>query len=270
MNISPEQLHGSLAEETDGRPELAPICLPSRLGQKLRQSTGSKKVAKTEETLRQASCLQLLQHVRTTSIQKAQMISSKADVRGEIQNTQIQSMISRLSARVDLAIWEYQTSYSTLQSLGLSEDKLQPLQPLLISHLSGLTSILQAKRDLGEGYKRLPWFWHLKDRAAGGVVYDDEYNAATRIEWFRGRERYLRWEEEHMWIRREMATIIFDFDYRRKRWDGYSTSKHAFFNAGYKAYCHRQSLHWRRLRDDAFTRCLSILSVDIPEASGSR
>lgn len=94
-----------------------------------------------------------------------------------------------------------------------------------------------------------------------GKLSSLHFNLATKVEWFRGRERYLRWEEEDMWIRREMATVVLDFDHRSQWWCDLSTSQHARFNLGYESYCKRQANLWAELRDDAFDRCRSYLEV---------
>lgn len=104
------------------------------------------------------------------------MIKSRDAKKGEIHITRMQGIISRLAARVDMAVWEYRSSYKALLSLGVDHRKMEPLQLLDDSHLSGLSSILAGKRELEEGYKRLPWFWQLNDSSGPGVQ-DDEYNA---------------------------------------------------------------------------------------------
>jgi hypothetical protein len=85
---------------------------------------------------------------------------------------------------------------------------------------------------------------------------------ATRVEWFRGRERYLRWQEEEMWLRRELSSVIFDFQARSDEWKGRSESDDARFNAGYKAYCLRQRDIWISMRQDIFSRGQHILQVE--------
>lgn len=82
-----------------------------------------------------------------------------------------------------------------------------------------------------------------------------------RVEWFRGRERYKRWEEEEKLLRREMASVILDFSARSQAWDTLATSQHAGFNQGYAAYCKRQRDIWHELREDVSARCKAALMV---------
>ncbi|KAG9088428.1 hypothetical protein FRC06_002034, partial [Ceratobasidium sp. 370] len=80
-------------------------------------------------------------------------------------------MISWLSARVELAVWEYNNSRSALLALGASPEDEARLKPLTTKDLSGLTSMLQADRSTGEGHRQLPWFWAVRSMKAG--EYDE-------------------------------------------------------------------------------------------------
>lgn len=81
------------------------------------------------------------------------------------------------------------------------------------------------------------------------------------MEWFRSRERFRRWEEEEMILRREMATVIFDFEYRRNQWEQRARGSPAKDGLGYQAYCCKQAALWLELRIDAFNRVKSRLMV---------
>lgn len=173
------QSGGSLAEETDGQPELAPLFLPSHLTQSLMSTQRSQHVCQLERQLRRVACLRGLQRVRTTSLQKAQLIISKnTNARGEVANTRAQSMITRLTSRVNMAVWEYEQSRKALVALNASEEDIQLFHPLTPGDLSVLSSILAGKRQLGEGKKKLPWFWNLRSAGDGTTEVDstDELN----------------------------------------------------------------------------------------------
>jgi hypothetical protein len=87
--------------------------------------------------------------------------------RGEVANTHAQSMITCLSECVNLAIWEYENSRKALESLNPSETDVKLFQPLSLSDLKGLSSILKGEHELGEGSRKLPWFWVLQGEEAG-------------------------------------------------------------------------------------------------------
>lgn len=64
-----------------------------------------------------------------------------------------------------------------------------------------------------------------------------------------------------MILRREMASVAFDFDHRKCNWIKRADSIHAEFNPGYKSYCLRQARLWEHLCADAYSRVKNILPV---------
>ncbi|QRV88403.1 hypothetical protein RhiJN_16421 [Ceratobasidium sp. AG-Ba] len=267
LDIKPSQdsVTGSLAEETDGRPEKARLYLPSRLGSALVATDRSRKAEKLEYTLRRATCLQAVHRIRVATIQKKQATRSKRrNARGEIMNTRSQAAIDRLGDRVDLAVWEYKNSYKALTKLKLTEEDSKILRPVSKPDLDELWKFLDLDRATGEGYKKAPWLWILTGSEAGSAsessqVVEKEIDEANRVEWFRGRERYRRWQEEVLWLEREAASIVLDFQSRSEYWERLSHSNHAGVNAGYQSYCVRQRDVWFTMRQDAKNRLHELL-----------
>ncbi|KAG8702211.1 hypothetical protein FRC08_003634, partial [Ceratobasidium sp. 394] len=188
-----------------GKPETMKLLLPSRLErlcQDARKQKDSAVFLEKERTIRRAICLQSLARLRTTSQQKALLIHRKQKhVRGE------------------LAAWEYRNSRQALIALGATESDRARLKPLNDADISGLTSMLQEDRSTGEGRRQLPWFWAVRSMTVG--EYDENENEndeAIRVEWFRGKARYERWEEEIAILRREMASVLFSFNHEMEQW----------------------------------------------------
>lgn len=90
-----------------------------------------------------------------------------------------------------------------------------------------------------------------------------------RVEWFRGRARYERWEEEEQILCREMASVVQTFDAAHKDWLSKADSDFAAFAAGYRAYCSQQSNMWCCLRDDALLHFLPALKASLLPIPGS-
>ncbi|KAG8701226.1 hypothetical protein FRC08_004210 [Ceratobasidium sp. 394] len=93
-----------------GKPEMGTLALPSRMPRfrKDAHSRSDRALIEVELSKRVNACLKALVDLRTTSQQKALLIQQKQKhVRGEIKNTRVQTMISRLTDRVNLAVWEY-------------------------------------------------------------------------------------------------------------------------------------------------------------------
>jgi hypothetical protein len=154
---------GPVDEETDGKPEYASLCLPSHILAELVDSERTDRIRDAEIQLRRAKCLQSLQRLRTTALQKAQMLmSKKGNAKGQTQKTRIQSMISRLTDRINAAITDYVTSRRALLKLSSDSNDISTFRPLAQSDTSGLMTILTADREPGEGYKQLPWFWMVR------------------------------------------------------------------------------------------------------------
>ncbi|KAG8727729.1 hypothetical protein FRC11_012588, partial [Ceratobasidium sp. 423] len=271
ITITDDDSIGPLSEETEGQPENAALHLPSQLGSQVAKTERSLRVQELEIVLRRSECFETLRRVRTACMQKSQLITGKKKhARGEVANTRAQTMINRLTARVKGAINDYNRSYEALKRL-VPLEKLSPFRQLLNSHLHGLDSILRPERtgqrpgrDNGEGRRSLPWFWTVRDNdnRSAQQAEEDEFNeglqspsidnpdspvdigvlshVAIRVEWFRGRERYRRWEEEVLWLRQEISSVLFSYHSYSKEWLVRSESSYADLLDGYKAYCLRQ------------------------------
>lgn len=66
-----------------------------------------------------------------------------------------------------------------------------------------------------------------------------------------------------MILRREMATVLFDFEYRRQTWIERSELSTPPFNSGYVSYCLKQVDLWRSLRQDVFDRLKDAMIVSL-------
>ncbi|KAG8709319.1 hypothetical protein FRC09_000732, partial [Ceratobasidium sp. 395] len=172
LHVLPASLNVDPAHQ--GKPEHTHLALPSRLPtlSKSPVSDDNETLLELERTIRRTCCLEALARVRTTSQQKALMLTHKEkNLRGEVKNTRFQTMVDRLTKRVDLAIWEYKNSRKALLALGATEKDTARLRPLTDKDTSGLTSMLQGDRSTGEGKRQLPWFWAVRSMEVG--EYDD-------------------------------------------------------------------------------------------------
>ncbi|KAG8755687.1 hypothetical protein FRC11_005876, partial [Ceratobasidium sp. 423] len=167
---------------------------------------------------------------------------------------------------------DYNTSFEALQSLGVNAETLSPLKSLSTQDLTGLTSILSGSRPIGEGKRQLPWFWRAKDQdqVVNNADDDEEINEGIRVEWFRGRERYRRWREEVLWLRREIASTLFDYKHQSDEWSARASSDYATQNPGYHAYCIRQADTYHGLLADGFRRSQDALTASPPMAICTR
>jgi hypothetical protein len=168
-------LKESATEDTDGCPEVATLCLPSHMVLHLSQSERTQRVIEQEISLRRAKCVQALQKVRSTCVLKARIFRTRSKhTKGQVNNTRIQNMVTRMSVRIDNSIWEYKTSRRALLLLSQSPEDSARFQSLHTTDVSKLSKILFADTGTGEGYKGMPWFWAFR---AGGAEEDDNREA---------------------------------------------------------------------------------------------
>ncbi|KAG8701517.1 hypothetical protein FRC11_012095 [Ceratobasidium sp. 423] len=165
----------TLAQETDGQPEHATLHLPSHLVRCVAMTECSRCIIEVEKIIRRSECFETLRRIRTACSQKSQMLIGKGkNARGEIANTRAQVMIGRLDQRVKNATADYTASYNSLKKLGLTVEHAMPLRPLDSKHFSGLMSILRGRRELGEGRKKLPWFWIVREMGVDATAAEAE------------------------------------------------------------------------------------------------
>ncbi|KAF8596303.1 hypothetical protein BDV93DRAFT_563440 [Ceratobasidium sp. AG-I] len=80
-----------------------------------------------------------------------------------------------------------------------------------------------------------------------------------KVEWFLARERYRRWDEEVLWLKREAASVIYDFEHRRRSWTKSAQEAKDINRLGLWGYCNRQAHLWNNLREDAVQRTYHML-----------
>ncbi|KDN34713.1 hypothetical protein RSAG8_12214, partial [Rhizoctonia solani AG-8 WAC10335] len=233
----------SLAQETDGQPEEALLYLPSQMRNRLSITERSSRAIEFEQI-------------------KSQMLIGKGkNARGEVANARAQTMLNRLEQRIKNATVDYNTSFDALKKLGVTAEDLGPLKKINDEHFKGLMGPLHAARELEEGRRGLPWFWMVRELGKTGGIKEDEeeLNEAIRVEWFRGRERFRRWKEEELWLRRELASTMFSFRHMKESWKDLSKSDYARINPGYRSYCIRQSDVYHGLLVGGLRRGASVL-----------
>jgi hypothetical protein len=145
-----------------GRPELLPTSLPSSCVGSNPVHDAQSKVQETERSLRRVHCLKALQTVRSIAVQRAHMLKGKQQhVRGVIATTRAQGLLVRLTRRLEQARWVYNNSRARLSRLGQTPQDARTFKVLKHEDLRGLTTSLQGKDSLGDGYRRMPWYWRV-------------------------------------------------------------------------------------------------------------
>lgn len=269
---------------SSGLPESLPLLLPSSLDRSAFAQGSMKALRETEALLRRTACLKALHTIRSLAISRAQLLRSKRQHKRSVANTtRSESYLQRLAERQRHAVWAYRNSRVCLMSISSDPMDARTFQSFKDDDLKQLQATVSHRSPLGEGYARLPWYWRIapaRTDDAGTTVEipnssvdqeyaESEYTYLTltitcltaigiRVEWFRSRERALRWEEEVMWLEREAATVIVDFEYRACQWGSWTSHPHLNLPT---AYAQRQQAVWHGLYKDATQRLRPLLEV---------
>jgi hypothetical protein len=90
-----------------------------------------------------------------------------------------------------------------------------------------------------------------------------------RVEWFRGRERFRRYQEEVLLLRREIASTLLYYHAQSNSWKKLAESEGQGRQDGYKSYCLCQSDVFAGLAVDGYMRCIQPLNVSSSTLSGA-
>ncbi|KAG8680437.1 hypothetical protein FRC09_018235, partial [Ceratobasidium sp. 395] len=250
--LSEEHMNKSTSPATDGQPEHLPVLLPSDFTNSSTANTILSDLMTKEKELRRRYCLRELQNVRALTVQRVHVQQSREKHARGVKAINKESQVQeRLRTQLACCQTFYNLHRSRLLCLGMSESDASAFRALTDGDLKSLMVDVGKVRSLGEGRIVMPWYWRTKlpedgDLSCTTEELTKECEEGLRVEWFKGRERYLRWEEEIQWTTREAASVILAFDSRAKDWLD-KAGAHA--SAGWRAYCLRQSRNFQRLRN---------------------
>ncbi|KAG9082868.1 hypothetical protein FRC06_004795 [Ceratobasidium sp. 370] len=254
-------------------PDGATLKAPSQLTKELLSQVTNLSTLQTEEkAVRQAECMAALQDLALAGSIKALLIKGKRSVaKGQSTQTRAQNMLQSQSRKVDHAAWRYHNSKKQLDVLlQLSQAPLE-LPNLEPEHITSMMSVMLSERaELGEGQKAVPWFLKAPYTKAGWELHGDLGSSdGVRVEWFRGRERWTRWQEEAKLLKAEMLRTINFFTFQAQKWnkslkmgDKYPVG----IKAGFQSYAEQQSRLYHQHASNchlAFRDCLQDDTVDV-------
>ncbi|KAF8593703.1 hypothetical protein BDV93DRAFT_416511, partial [Ceratobasidium sp. AG-I] len=131
-----------------------------------------------------------------------------------------------------------------LLRLGASDQERKRFQELRADDIQGLVQLLNRKRELGQTNAALPWFWKVSFTDGEGFTPDEQYQENIKVEWFLARERYRRWDEEILWLKREVASTVLTFKHHQRNWNRRADEAFQRTKLGYWSYCNRQARLW--------------------------
>lgn len=229
-----EPNHPDCPPPVDDEPENSVIGLPSSFRIESLRSAGLSSPAELEFNLRRAMCNDSLDSIRRLLGARAYALKHKQHEQGQIATTRATASLRTHSVKILQARWRYDNSRAAMIHLGGDTTVLARYQKITDGDLRYLKSYLEDdSRGLGQGYAAIPWIW----RNYNGRDIDEwQINGerdlsymhsfvlitiftALRTEWFRSHERYKRWEEQLVLLKREMVMTIRTFQMREAAWD---------------------------------------------------
>ncbi|KAG8712927.1 hypothetical protein FRC09_019313 [Ceratobasidium sp. 395] len=239
-------------------PEDAELGLPSAYSKATVHSAGLEKLGELEADIRCADCNDTLDRIR--DLLGAKAVTLKYKHKNHVKVTRAEAALQTHGENIRKEQWRYNNSRSALIRLGADEGDLNVYQKLQDSDLKYLKDFSEGESiKLGQKEVTIPWIW-----AGRSDIYKDEdtWLAKTmKVEWFRARARFTRWEEELKLLKREMVMSYRSFKTYQSIWkfkaemcamDGASA-------AGKAQYAYARSNFFRQLAEGVLRSCLSYI-----------
>ncbi|KAG8744966.1 hypothetical protein FRC12_014689 [Ceratobasidium sp. 428] len=248
-----------IAHPEDDEPESTDLGLPSSFAAETLDAAGLSSLVDLERDLRRSMCNDSLESLRSLLGARAFAINyKKRHERGQVQNTRSEAAIRRHTAKIEKTRWRYNNSRDALFRLGPNDTDANRYQIIKDEDLKSLKSYLEEdSRGTGQGYSSMPWIWR-NNPSANHNRWQVE---ALKTEWFRSRERYRRWEEQLVLLKREMTMAIRTFRTREDVWKWRGESGSA--TPGMRGYAIRQSRFFGELARRALHAFRPNLNDDI-------
>ncbi|CUA77668.1 hypothetical protein RSOLAG22IIIB_12761 [Rhizoctonia solani] len=251
--------HPKYAPSVDDAMNGAMVIMPSSYRPETLMSTGLSSLAELEGQLRRALCSDTLEIIRQTLGAKAFTLKYKnKHARGQGATTRAQAAINEQTEKLRQAKWRYTNSRNALLRLGLlsADDKDKYLE-LTDQDLKTLKSYIEeTSRGVGQGHAVISWIWR-----TSVVKNKDEWEInILRTEWFRSRERYKRWEEQLILLKREMVMGIRSFLKHREIWTWKAAQPNT--TPGMQAYARARAEWFKDLAIAMYRSCRESLKDD--------
>ncbi|QRV90347.1 hypothetical protein RhiJN_18365 [Ceratobasidium sp. AG-Ba] len=244
--------------EEDGEEKNVDLGLPSSFSPDTLASAGLSSLSDLEKRLRRGTCVDALQSVKRVLGARSATINFKnANVRGQIATTRSQSIIKGHNAKILKAQWRYENSRGALQALGMVQADQDQFLELRREDLKPLKLYYEEyAQKTGHGITSMSWIWRSE------VAPNDKWQVeALKTEWFRSRERYKRWNEQLILLKREMIMAIRTFQTYQVLWEW--RSKNGQPIPGMEVYARQRSRFFGELARRMFYACQDHLWDDV-------
>ncbi|CAE7129169.1 unnamed protein product [Rhizoctonia solani] len=197
--------------------------LPSSYMSETLDSADLASLVEVERELRRSMCRDSLASVKRLLGAKAAAKRFKdQNVRGQIPTTRANSALKDHDVDIRNAQWRYNNSYKALVQLGTSASDDKLFRELKNEHITPLAEFYKNYAETvghGRGQHRLSWIW-----ATSAAPNTEDEVEGLKTERFRSRERYKRWREQLILVKREMVMTIRSFQKYEELWTWKSRS----------------------------------------------
>ncbi|KAG9088007.1 hypothetical protein FS749_002497 [Ceratobasidium sp. UAMH 11750] len=245
--------------EEDGEEKTIDLMMPSSYTPETLANASLASLAELEKRLRRGTCIDASASVKRGLGVKAAAINFKnSSVRGQVATTRSETVIRGHQAKILKAQWRYLNSRDALLRLGMTDSDREQYLDLKHEDLKPLRTYYEEyARTTGHGTTSMSWIWH---SSAVPNSSDWEVNA-LKTEWFRSRERFKRWNEQLVFLKREMVMTIRSFQKYQELWDW--RSKNGPSTPGMQVYARRKSRFFGELAQRMFHASRDHLYDDI-------
>ncbi|KDN36644.1 hypothetical protein RSAG8_10686, partial [Rhizoctonia solani AG-8 WAC10335] len=244
--------------------------MPSSHAHSRLESAGLATLVELERELRRAMCRESLETVkRLLGAKAAAKRFKEQNIRGQVANTRANVALKDHDTKIRGAQWRYNNSYTALVQLGVSESDAKLFKELKSDHLVPLAQFYKKYAETvghGRGEHGLSWIWsssavpNTEDEVEGQELALIFPSTGLKTEWFRSRERYKRWREQLMLLKREMVMTIRSFQKYEELWAWKSNSPG--ITPGMRAYAAGQAKFFAELAYRMLVACRKQLYDD--------
>ncbi|KAG8711643.1 hypothetical protein FRC09_020500 [Ceratobasidium sp. 395] len=233
--------------------------MPSSYAPGTLEAAGLSTLAELERKLRRGVCVDSIDSVKRLLGAKAAAINyKKTQISGQVAVTRSESRIRAHTAKIEGVRWRYLNSRGALIKLGMKGDDEATYLDLVESDLISLKTHFEnytASRT-GRGTTKISWIW----RSAAIPTTDDWEVDALQPEWFRARERFRRWDEQLVMVKREMILSIRSFQKYQELWEWRASN--GCPTPGMQVYAIRRSRLFAELARRMLVACHDYLKDD--------
>ncbi|CAE6473742.1 unnamed protein product, partial [Rhizoctonia solani] len=191
--------------------------LPSSYKRETLDAADLSSLVEVERELRRSICRDSLESIkRLLGVKAAAKRFQDQNVRGQVPTTRANATLKDHDLKIRKAQWRYNNSYKALVQLGASESDDKLFRELKSEHIVPLAQFYKKYAETvghGRGQHGLPWIW-----TTSAVPNTEDEVEGLKTEWFRSRERYKRWKEQLILLKREMVMTIRSFQKYEELW----------------------------------------------------